>query len=78
VLVRDIVHGDRFVLVTSLIHMKRSLKLFRKQGMDPVPAPAGTWTGTTRFLPTSGHLVGADAADHEYVGMLWSFLRGTL
>jgi uncharacterized SAM-binding protein YcdF (DUF218 family) len=29
------------VLVTSAIHMPRSVALFRKQGMDPIPAPAG-------------------------------------
>lgn len=31
---------ERFVLVTSPTHMRRSLAVFRAQGMNPVPSPA--------------------------------------
>ncbi len=31
---------ERFVLVTSPIHMRRSLSVFRAQGLAPVPSPA--------------------------------------
>jgi uncharacterized SAM-binding protein YcdF (DUF218 family) len=77
-LVRDIVHDDRFVLVTSASHMLRSMRLFEKQGMRPIAAPAGFWSDRTGSLPSSQNLVKADQADHEYVGMLWSLLRGTM
>lgn len=77
-LVRDIVGDDRFVLVTSALHMRRSLRLFEKQGMKPIPAPAGFWSDQTALLPSSQSIVIADAVDHEYIGMLWSILRGTM
>ena len=41
--VRDIVHDDPFILVTSAFHMPRAVKLFAKQGLFPIPAPAGQW-----------------------------------
>lgn len=78
VLVHAIVHDDPFVLVTSILHMRRSMRLFRKQGMKPVPAPAGFWPNHFSMLPSSGQLVTTDAIEHEYVGMLWSLLRGTI
>ena len=78
VMIHDIVHDDPFVLVTSALHMRRSLRLFKKQGMTPVPALAGYCPNGTSILPSSGQLARADAAEHEYVGILWSFLRGTI
>jgi uncharacterized SAM-binding protein YcdF (DUF218 family) len=77
-LVRDIVRDDRFLLVTSAIHMRRSMRLFEKQGMKPIAAPAGFWSDRRGLLPSSQNIVRADYADHEYLGMLWSLLRGTM
>lgn len=37
--VKEIVGKDRFILVTSASHMPRAMALFKKYGMDPVPAP---------------------------------------
>jgi uncharacterized SAM-binding protein YcdF (DUF218 family) len=76
-LIKEIVHDDQIILVTSAVHMRRSMGLFRKQGMAPVAAPAGYWPGGS-MLPGAANLVRAEHADHEYVGMLWSKLRGTL
>jgi uncharacterized SAM-binding protein YcdF (DUF218 family) len=39
--VKEIVGKDRFILVTSASHMPRAMGLFRKHGMDPIPAPTG-------------------------------------
>ena len=39
-----IVKNDPFILVTSAVHMPRAFRLFAKQGMNPIPAPAGYWT----------------------------------
>ncbi|MBW2649390.1 MAG: YdcF family protein [Deltaproteobacteria bacterium] len=38
-LVQKIVGDERFILVTSASHMPRSMVLFRKSGMEPIPAP---------------------------------------
>ena len=37
--VKEIVGKDKFILVTSASHMLRAMALFRKQGMEPIPAP---------------------------------------
>jgi uncharacterized SAM-binding protein YcdF (DUF218 family) len=77
-LVQDIVGGDRFVLVTSTTHMRRSLGLFEKRGLHPVPAPAGFWPNGKFPLPAASFLAAADRADHEYIGLLWATLRGQI
>lgn len=77
-LIRRMVGEDPFVLVTSAFHMRRSMRLFEKQGMKPTPAPAGFWNGAWSLLPQTGQLALAEAAEHEYIGMLWSALRGDI
>ena len=78
VFVRELVGDDRFVLVTSLIHMRRSLGLFAKQGMTPIPAPAGLGHDEIRWTPSFHQFADVEAAEHEYVGILWSRLRGQI
>jgi uncharacterized SAM-binding protein YcdF (DUF218 family) len=45
VFVRQVVGQDRLVLVTSVMHLRRSMKLFQNLGMAPIPAPAGHGPG---------------------------------
>lgn len=83
-LIRPIVGTHPFVLVTSAIHMRRSLALFRKQGMDPIPAPARPTIDVepvvtpSWFFPNANALEDATAAIHEYLGLAWSRLRGRI
>jgi uncharacterized SAM-binding protein YcdF (DUF218 family) len=82
--VRDIVHDDPFILVTSAFHMPRAVKLFEKQGLFPIPAPAGHWKSPPRFwspvnvFPSAAGLRLAELAYHEYMGLTWSWLRGQI
>ncbi len=39
-LIHKIVGDERFILITSASHMPRSMALFQKLGMKPIPAPA--------------------------------------
>ena len=41
IIVKEMVGNDRFILVTSASHMPRSVALFKKHGMNPIPAPTG-------------------------------------
>lgn len=75
--ISSIVGHNRFILVTSAIHMPRSMALFRKFGMDPIAAPTNYMVVTQSqlhpgmFFPDSGYLRKMEAAVHEYLGMIW-------
>jgi len=83
-LIKQIVGGQPFVLVTSAIHMPRSMALFRKQGMYPIPAPAGQTARSRQlltpgsFFPNSTALENSSHALHEYLGLVWAKLRGQI
>lgn len=85
-LIQTIVGRQPFVLVTSASHMPRSMALFRKQGMNPIPAPTGHLvqmsqaTGPSRFFffPGSGALGKTETTFYEYLGTYWAKLRGLI
>jgi uncharacterized SAM-binding protein YcdF (DUF218 family) len=83
-LVRRLVGDDRFVLVTSASHMLRSVALFRKQGMEPIPAPTDHWVKRSdgmspyRFFPGAENLLKTEMAVHEYLGLAWAKIRGQI
>jgi len=83
-LIKQIVGSQPFVLVTSAIHMPRSMALFRKQGMYPIPAPAGQTARARQsltpgsFFPNSTSLENSSNAFHEYLGLIWARLRGQI
>jgi uncharacterized SAM-binding protein YcdF (DUF218 family) len=73
----------RVILVTSAMHMPRSMALFEKQGFIPIAAPAGvtpSGPGPTLadFIPGAGSYTRIDAAVHEYLGLLWAKMRGKI
>jgi uncharacterized SAM-binding protein YcdF (DUF218 family) len=70
-----------FILVTSAFHMPRAMRLMRRAGADPVPAPTGQSLyappATDRFglVPGSRGLRKTEAALHEYLGLAAVSLR---
>ena len=84
--IQSVVGNDRFVLVTSASHMPRSVALFRKLKMDPIPAPAGHRVKQRQgdgisphdFYPDPGALVKAQRAIYEYLGIAWARLRNQI
>ena len=83
--VKKIVGEEPFILVTSASHMPRAMALFRKHGMEPIPAPTdymvkeregGLTPGV--FFPGAGSLEKAERAVHEYLGLVWAWLRGQI
>lgn len=69
-----------FVLVTSASHMPRSMALFEKQGLKPIPAPAGHRVKSrskTDFLiyPGANELKKTERAVYEYLGLVWAKIR---
>lgn len=83
-LIKELVGKDRFILVTSASHMPRSMGLFKKQGMDPIPAPCGHLAAGSldfslwSFYPAARNLVSAEKAFYEYLGLAWAWLRGAI
>lgn len=83
-LIKTIVNNDKFFLVTSASHMPRSMAMFKKLGMHPIPAPTGhevkdkKYFNPYSFFPGAGNILNSDKAIHEYLGILWAKLRGQI
>lgn len=82
---------DEIILVTSALHMPRSVRLFEHQGLRVIPAPTdfqvteADWAHFTRpdlgiqalnLWPSADNLMGTSWAIKEYIGMLIYSLRG--
>jgi len=87
VVIKGLVGTDRFVLVTSALHMPRSMGLFAKQGLAPIPAPADFLVKHEQrqrslpgqmFLPNAAGGFRSDLLFHEWLGILWARLRGRI
>ena len=73
--------GDApFILVTSASHMKRSLKFFKNEGLNPIPAPTNHLANIkhpnyTAFFSISA-LRKSNIVWHEMLGLLWQKIKG--
>ena len=76
-------HGiSRFVLVTSPIHMPRSMVVFRSAGLDPIPSSSPLrgdpdelfWT----LIPSRESLTVSDSAIYECAARVYYWWRGWL
>lgn len=65
------------LLVTSASHMKRSILIFKKVGIDVTPLPVNfkTWKdkkyGWSDYLPDAHDIRRTSIAMHEYIGLLF-------
>jgi uncharacterized SAM-binding protein YcdF (DUF218 family) len=69
------------VLVTSASHMPRAVMLFRRAGLEPIPAPAQYLTDrggrmVWSLLPESGALAKTETFVYEILGILRALLPG--
>ena len=83
VIVREMLNTlsvQHVILVTSDIHMRRSLGTFRAQGIEAVPAIArqdpGRMPWFAWIVPTEGGVDHASDVWHEMLGLLYYFVRG--
>ncbi len=61
---------DRYYLVTSGFHMRRSLLFFNHFGLDARPLPAFMAMPDKSWLPIAHNVLLTDVALYEYVGLL--------
>ncbi len=83
VAVREMVAEDRIILVTSAVHMTRSIALFEKVGFEPVAAPTDHKAidspfSLVKLFPSSWNAYVFRSAIHEYFGIVWSSVRGKI
>lgn len=78
-------NSKRFFLVTNAVHMPRALIIFRKLGLNPIPAPTNNYiktdlqeTNLKWLKPSYGKIEMMDKAMHEYFGMGYFFLKHLL
>ena len=73
---------DGFVLVTSAIHMKRSIAVFEAHGMNPIPSPSALrsegFDGSIAIFPSWIALDASQAAMREYMALGYYWVRGWL
>ena len=73
--------GERWLLVTSAMHMPRSVGIFRKLDFDVVPYPVDYQTGGvpsdfTGFRQAARSFTNLDLASHEWIGLFAYWLSG--
>ncbi|HAU1320478.1 TPA: hypothetical protein F8R96_05925 [Legionella pneumophila] len=73
-----IVHDHPFYLVTSAVHMPRSMALCQQQGLHPIAAPTdftffwSTDTWVKMIIPNPYNLAYTSIALHEILGKIWA------
>lgn len=77
----NIGESDGLLLVTGASHMPRALALFRRAGLDPLPAPAQFLTdpgarSSWSFFPDAGALAKTESFFYEMLGIAWMWVRG--
>ena len=75
-------HVDHVIVVTSELHMRRAVGIFRAVGIDPIPAKArGVFTALPWYLwiiPSNEGLDEAGLLAHEVFGIPYYLARGWL
>ena len=78
---KKILADKPFILVTSAFHMKRSALLFQKEGLNIIPSPtshlAYEATSLSSYIEAS-NIRKSEMAIHEYLGLIYSYLRNEI
>ena len=84
---REILGNQRFILVTSAVHLPRSMRSFIREGLSPIPAPADFLHGYYEnykfpfprpfiyYMPNTDSFMRSSAAIYEYLGILWYSIK---
>jgi uncharacterized SAM-binding protein YcdF (DUF218 family) len=73
----------RVVLVTDALHMPRAAACFRRVGLEVTEAPCHFITGKFewrlgKFLPSAGAARAEERVLHQWLGIVWYWLKGRI
>ena len=73
----------RFILISSAVHLPRAMRVMRRAGLSPLPAPcdfpaASFSYGYFSLVPRADNFVLSTAAVHEWLGIVGYRLRHRL
>ena len=78
---KKIILDNRVILVTSAFHMKRAAMLFKKEGLNIIPSPTNHLsykaTSLSSYIEAS-NIRKSEMAIHEYLGLIYSWLRNEI
>ena len=78
---KKILADKPFILVTSAFHMKRSALLFQKEGLNIIPSPTSHLAYEATSLSSyfeAFNIRKCEMAIHEYLGLMYSWLRNEI
>ena len=78
---KKIVENKQFILITSASHLKRSVLLFQKEGLNVIPSPTnhlGYTDDDYSSYFSARNLRNCETAIHEYLGLAYSWLRNEI
>lgn len=78
---KEIVGNEPFILITSASHMKRSALLFEKEGLNIIPSPTNHLAyedDSYSSYFSAKNIRNSETAIHEYLGLLYSYLRNEI
>lgn len=76
--IKKIVGQNPFILVTSASHMKRAVLLFQKEGLNFIASPTNHYVSKDRRIFSAKNLRKCEMAIHEYLGLLYSWIRNDI
>lgn len=77
---KKLVGTKPFYLVSSASHLPRAMALFQKQGLKPIAMPSGYLEKRTLWLNfiSANEAYKTQIALHEYIGLLWGKIKGSI
>lgn len=75
---KKLLKDEKFFLVTSSYHMKRTAIIFKKEGLNPYFAPSDSIINDNSLFflaPSSNALIKTKIAFHEYLGIVWNYIK---
>lgn len=78
---KKIVGNKPFIIVTSASHMKRSMMIFKKQGLNAIAAPTNYLSSEEKSFDShfnASNIKKVELAIHEYLGIAWGKIRGLI